>query len=884
MADATTTAGDASKLPPKGDDLSAGLPAKSLAADGAQQNPDGFIQIAETPAERTEIPEKHEEPLKPVLQESAVSSLPTSTPLRPPMAPLRAGGSPPAPKVTPAPIAPLREPSSLPPLHAAPASVPPTPTPPMNSTAAPASTPAPTPLPKAPVPPPMPTNAPAPEVSATAPQTPVQPTAPKVTPPAVIPPTQLQKDLAASLEKELAPAIAELNHKKTPTPVVQAPEGLTQKPAPSSPAVEIPAPKMPAPPNFRQKITVPTPKAEIPTIETIKRSSASNEPTTSAPPAKADTPTSEVTEAAAPSAPEIIRVEKSSLLPPIKSKEKYIPGAATGLETELASAVQQLQKTSPLKSTGAHQTPQIFTMPKSANAAAHASTPPMTPPVINAMPKTPSTQASSDATVAPRVAPLVQPQKTSHVIEMPPIIVDEKELQAITSAAPLHTAPNPVTPPVQNAAPQAIIPPPHEAEKIAFVPIIETAPVHDTNAPTAISIPQDDALQKQGPFAGDISKILKGIKLPERRDQKGAADIRKPAAPTTAASTEAEVAKIIDEKVTKAVPVPTTGEVAAVTPEKLAADTLAEKLAAEVEKKRSGISTMRDSVVTPMRTLKVDLQNVITTRGMSLVRAVALEQDKKKDSRHLSTTEIAAHRQRSRHIFAILFSSAILFVLGGAALAGVYTIESQQSAIVSVANDASILFAEQTVSFPLDGQTPEDIKRVLAQARGGSNATLGSITRIVPTLSTDTGARPVTTTELFKAMDVHAPDDLVRALGDQFFLGIHTVDKNAPVFVFTVNSYDHAFAGMLSWEPTMNADLAPFFTLVPALASGQNGLPTARPFKDMVMRNYDVRALRDDSGTIQLYYSFPTPTLLILAESPYSFTEILSRLQAERKL
>ena len=50
------------------------------------------------------------------------------------------------------------------------------------------------------------------------------------------------------------------------------------------------------------------------------------------------------------------------------------------------------------------------------------------------------------------------------------------------------------------------------------------------------------------------------------------------------------------------------------------------------------------------------------------------------------------------------------------------------------------------------------------------------------------------------------------------------------------------------------------------------------------MRNYDVRVLKNDAGGIELYYSFPTQNILIIGESPYSFTEILSRLRAERKL
>jgi hypothetical protein len=57
-----------------------------------------------------------------------------------------------------------------------------------------------------------------------------------------------------------------------------------------------------------------------------------------------------------------------------------------------------------------------------------------------------------------------------------------------------------------------------------------------------------------------------------------------------------------------------------------------------------------------------------------------------------------------------------------------------------------------------------------------------------------------------------------------------------------------------------------------------------RQFEDTVMQNFDVRELKDDNGDTQLYYSFPTRTILIIAESKYSFPEILSRLRADRRL
>jgi hypothetical protein len=199
----------------------------------------------------------------------------------------------------------------------------------------------------------------------------------------------------------------------------------------------------------------------------------------------------------------------------------------------------------------------------------------------------------------------------------------------------------------------------------------------------------------------------------------------------------------------------------------------------------------------------------------------------------------------------------------------------------------SIVFAEQSVALPLDNATPSELKRRVAAARLGQIGSLGSITRIVPLLQgsdQSAPAVPATTQEFFKAMGFNAPDDLVRSLDSTFFLGLHVVDKNAPILVVPVTNYPRAFAGMLSWEGTMNADLSPTFTPVPSTVLDVNGIPSQRVFIDDVMRNYDVRELKDDSGTIQLYYSFPSKNLLIIAESPYSFPELLSRLQSVRKL
>jgi hypothetical protein len=373
-----------------------------------------------------------------------------------------------------------------------------------------------------------------------------------------------------------------------------------------------------------------------------------------------------------------------------------------------------------------------------------------------------------------------------------------------------------------------------------------------------------------GKIDADIEEILSSVRLPERRSVPGSAPPKAPPAPVAS--------------VPQATPAPTQDD-------------------------------DKPPIVTPLRTLRDDLQRIIRTRRLSPARAATIQIEKKQKEERAQVTQAVASEQvtqhvgtrattvphastpspqtkeRSRRVFAILFSAGLLFFLGGAALFGVYFIATRGIAPISSSRDAtsSILFAEQSVALPLDGRPAATLKQSLAEVRKTPNGPVNSITRIIPTIAPagdTTGSQnaPATLSQFFTALDMHPPSDLVRALGNDFFFGMHNAAGSSPVFVIPVVSYDRAFAGMLSWENSMNADLVPIFTYVPKLKTGAGGLPTDRTFVDIVIRNYDVRALQDDGGTTVLYYSFPTPAILVIAENPYTFAEVLNRLQAERKL
>ncbi|OGG76796.1 hypothetical protein A3B35_00665 [Candidatus Kaiserbacteria bacterium RIFCSPLOWO2_01_FULL_54_24] len=462
-----------------------------------------------------------------------------------------------------------------------------------------------------------------------------------------------------------------------------------------------------------------------------------------------------------------------------------------------------------------------------------------------------------------------QPAEEARFIEEV-VIKPAPAKQVVTPPPPIQTPPPPPAPP---EAPIQISAPAPPVERPPISPISESISVVSPPPPPHTH----DELKKESEA---ITKILKEIKLPERHETPSEAQ-----KPREAHVFDTMLGASTDNKINiPDTPLPGTAkapETPPVIPHE--GDIAPSKTTGTVPG-----GDLVSSIVSPFRTLKNDLQSIVRDKKISLVRAVALESEKQHAQGNIVERE-QGKAVRSRKTFRILFAVFLLFALGAAVAFGVYVIIQERSGIPPQETGESLLFAEKNYAFPLEDRSPLEVKRLIAQARADSGAALGSITRFVPTKpeTTPEGAtaeRPLTLEEFLRALGTRASPDLLRALSSEFFFGIHTVDENAPIFVIPVLSYERAFAGMLAWEQTMNADLAPAFTAVPDQVLGVSGLPEKRRFEDVVMRNYDVRALKNDAGTIELYYSFPTQHLLIIGESVYSFTEILSRLRAERKL
>ncbi len=152
--------------------------------------------------------------------------------------------------------------------------------------------------------------------------------------------------------------------------------------------------------------------------------------------------------------------------------------------------------------------------------------------------------------------------------------------------------------------------------------------------------------------------------------------------------------------------------------------------------------------------------------------------------------------------------------------------------------------------------------------------------RIIPI--TDNSS-PLTTEALLTKLDEATPPSLIRALGTTPTLGVHGLQGGKPFLLFSVSSYDYAFAGMLAWEETILDTLGPLFDvssrniLQKVGSSTLETLQNTITVKDAIVRNKDVRAIFSPEGTIVFLYSFIDKQTLVVTTNEDTLKVLINR-------
>ena len=306
----------------------------------------------------------------------------------------------------------------------------------------------------------------------------------------------------------------------------------------------------------------------------------------------------------------------------------------------------------------------------------------------------------------------------------------------------------------------------------------------------------------------------------------------------------------------------------------------------------------------PLHTYKSDFADHIDTKGASTFSVLAAEADTGK--LRVKSSPLSASRLRT----ALITVLGLVLIVGGAGAGyAAYRYVAGHNTVVLAPSVPSLVFADDRQA--LTGEGPQLLQALAASA--DSPLADGQVRVVYLTeASTTPDGKPITIPlaggRLIGSLQLSAPDLLLRNIAPESTVGVvHAGTETRAFFIMKVMSYERTFAGMLSWEGTLESALE---TLYPQYPLPEPGLPTiatttrivngkkvtatttipaapvvviAPRFIDEVTSNHDVRALKDGQGRTILLYGYKDKETLIIARDEAAFGELLRRLAATKQ-
>ena len=302
---------------------------------------------------------------------------------------------------------------------------------------------------------------------------------------------------------------------------------------------------------------------------------------------------------------------------------------------------------------------------------------------------------------------------------------------------------------------------------------------------------------------------------------------------------------------------------------------------------------------------------------------------------------LAEAPEKPSHIIRNLFFALLSLILLAAGAGGAYYLYSM-SPLAGTSSTApaptqravqSIVPSDSFVVVPIDGLNQQAIIARVQQEIGKPLAP-DSIKEIIFAETSNGVQVRVTANEMLQNMGLEAPDMIARSLAPSWMLGVYSDDTGmtSPFVVTTNTFFQNAFAGMLSWEPTMASDLKPYLP-VPVIASStpiatSTAIATSTPktasstskaittakkaatsspttatsssfiatlpfvasvaspvriggrFQDRIVKNKDVREYVTSNGALFLY-SFIDNNRMVVAANEAALSEVVTRLEKQ---
>lgn len=299
-----------------------------------------------------------------------------------------------------------------------------------------------------------------------------------------------------------------------------------------------------------------------------------------------------------------------------------------------------------------------------------------------------------------------------------------------------------------------------------------------------------------------------------------------------------------------------------------------------------------------LRTFQGDVAEAIKKQNASIV-TVALAEKERKEKREKEAPvapETRAEKERKTN-FRMAIASIALIVVGLGAITGFYIFYKEtENAPVVKPNEKTLIGFTSKSDFDATLANKDDIVQFVKTARETVSLSPNSIHYIAIQKKVGESIVSFTPQELLTLLQTKAPLSLQRALGESVMLGLYRGTANETFLLFSLESFDRAYAGMLEWENTMNADIGALFskrtlqiierdpeTLGTTTVSVQNfdDVPGLL-FEDETIKNKDVRILKNTRGETIFLYTFIDEKTLLIVSSETAQSEIINKVISER--
>lgn len=304
----------------------------------------------------------------------------------------------------------------------------------------------------------------------------------------------------------------------------------------------------------------------------------------------------------------------------------------------------------------------------------------------------------------------------------------------------------------------------------------------------------------------------------------------------------------------------------------------------------------KTDILPHIRTYEHDAARVLEEQEATVTKIALSEQERRERTQNEEEDGVETPASRRKLVLIIL----IVLVLG----ASIFVFATMAPERGGIANEeeltSELLFTEAKIHIETDTRSENELEREIRQIVRDGDVRVGTVAEILLTrseiLAEEEVVRRMTSQEFFTHVGTRMPPSLMRTFHTEFMLGVHAFNFNQPFLVFTIQSFDNAFAGMLRWEESMEEDLS-FLIVSRASPSSELSTSTATTtfavsardilearsaFVDDVIENRDVRYIPNDDGSMRLMYSFPDRNTLLITTSKETFLEVLERLNRAR--